>query len=197
MPQFKTLDDTKPVYTEEELQRFEVELRDKEVELGRRAETLRQEQELLKERSKALEAQKREYQQVGNFMFILLHFLVFVCVCVKDNTKITCCKCKHKKTFTAVDHTILHFFLLDFNTFTTSVLHIIVFFGIFFWDARELRACFTSNQAVMEMSQKQKEQQAVNRQPPSGPNGELQFQNEIQKLANEDSQGEKNEMNSP
>lgn len=68
MTHFKTLDDTKPVYTEEELQRFEVELRDKEVELGRRAEKLRQEQELLKERSKALEAQKREYQQVGSFI---------------------------------------------------------------------------------------------------------------------------------
>ncbi|XP_067285027.1 nucleobindin-1 [Pseudorasbora parva] len=103
--EWETLDDTKPVYTEEELQRFEAELRDKEVELGRRAEKLQQEQELLKERSKALEAQKREYQQ-----------------------------------------------------------------------------------AVMEMSQKQKEQQTVNRQPPSGPNGELQFQKEIQKLANENSQ---------
>lgn len=103
--EWETLDDTKPVYTEEELQRFEAEFRDREVELGRRAEKLRQEQELLKERSKALEAQKREYQQ-----------------------------------------------------------------------------------AVMEMSQKQKEQQALNRQPPSGPNGELQFQQEIQKLANEDSQ---------
>lgn len=103
--EWETLDDTKPVYTEEELQRFEVELRDREVELGRRAEKLRQEQELLKERSKALEAQKREYQQ-----------------------------------------------------------------------------------AVMEMSQKQKEQQALNRQPPSGPDGELQFQQEIQKLANEESQ---------
>lgn len=68
MTQFKTLDDTKPVYTEEELQRFEVELRDKELELGRRADKLRQEQELLKERSKALEAQKREYQQVGSFI---------------------------------------------------------------------------------------------------------------------------------
>uniref|UniRef100_A0A671S7C0 Nucleobindin-1 n=1 Tax=Sinocyclocheilus anshuiensis TaxID=1608454 RepID=A0A671S7C0_9TELE len=62
--EWETLDDTKPVYTEEELQRFEAELRDREVELGRRAEQLRQEQELLKERSKALEAQKREYQQV-------------------------------------------------------------------------------------------------------------------------------------
>lgn len=103
--EWETLDDTKPVYTEEELQRFEVELRDKELELGRRADKLRQEQELLKERSKALEAQKREYQQ-----------------------------------------------------------------------------------AVMEMSQKQKDQQAVNRQPPSGPNGELQFQKELHKLANEDSQ---------
>ncbi|KAI7803220.1 putative nucleobindin-1 [Triplophysa rosa] len=98
--EWETLDDTKPVYTEEELQRFEAELRDKEMELGRRAEKLRQEQELLLERSKALEAQKREYQQ-----------------------------------------------------------------------------------AVMEMSQKQKEQQDINRQPPSGPNGELQFQQEIQKLA--------------
>ncbi|XP_016395589.1 nucleobindin-1-like isoform X1 [Sinocyclocheilus rhinocerous] len=103
--EWETLDDTMPVYTEEELQRFEAELRDREVELGRRVEKLQQEQELLKERSKALEAQKREYQQ-----------------------------------------------------------------------------------AVMEMSQKQKEQQALNRQPPSGPNGELQFQQEIQKLANEDSQ---------
>ncbi|KAF4116147.1 nucleobindin-1 [Onychostoma macrolepis] len=103
--EWETLDDTKPVYTEEELQRFEVELRDREVELGRRADKLRQEQELLKERSKALEAQKREYQQ-----------------------------------------------------------------------------------AVMEMSQKQKEQQALNRQHPSGPDGELQFQQEIQKLANENSQ---------
>lgn len=41
----------------------------------------------------------------------------------------------------------------------------------------------------MEMSQKQKEQQEVNRQPPSGPNGELQFQHEIQKLASEDGPG--------
>lgn len=56
--------DTKPMYTEEELQRFEVELRDKEEELKRRAANLRQEQELLNERGKALEAQKREYQQV-------------------------------------------------------------------------------------------------------------------------------------
>lgn len=61
----QTLDDAKPVYTEEELQRFEAELRDKEAELGRRAESLRQEQEILKERGKALEAQKREYQQVS------------------------------------------------------------------------------------------------------------------------------------
>lgn len=55
--------DAKPLYTEEELQRFEAELRDKEEELKRKAETLRQEQELLSERGKALEAQKREYQQ--------------------------------------------------------------------------------------------------------------------------------------
>uniref|UniRef100_A0AAY4DEN5 Nucleobindin-1 n=1 Tax=Denticeps clupeoides TaxID=299321 RepID=A0AAY4DEN5_9TELE len=71
--EWETLDDTKPVYTEEELLRFEAELRDKEVELSRRAETLRQEQELLKERGKALEAQKREYQQVhcGRHCFTL------------------------------------------------------------------------------------------------------------------------------
>nr|XP_020461046.1 nucleobindin-2-like isoform X2 [Monopterus albus] len=90
--------DTKPMYTEEELQRFEAELRDKEEELKRRAETLRQEQELLKERGKALEAQKQEYKQ-----------------------------------------------------------------------------------AVLEMSQRQKELQAADRQPPAGPNGELQFQPETHK----------------
>lgn len=73
---FKTLDDTKPVYTEEELQRFEAELQDREMELGRRAEKLRQEQELLKERSKALEAQKREYQQVKDcFQLVATLFL--------------------------------------------------------------------------------------------------------------------------
>ena len=60
----QTLDDTKPVYTEEELQGFERELRSKEEELQRRAASLQQEQELLKERGKALEAQRREYQQV-------------------------------------------------------------------------------------------------------------------------------------
>lgn len=92
--EWETLD-TKPVYTEEELQRFEAELRDKEEELKRRAETLRQEQELLKERGKALEAQRREYQQ-----------------------------------------------------------------------------------AVLEMSQRQKEQPPVDGQPPAGPNGELHFQPE-------------------
>lgn len=57
--------DTRPTYTEEELQRFEAELRDKEVELSRKRENLRQEQELLHERSKALEVQRKEYQQVG------------------------------------------------------------------------------------------------------------------------------------
>uniref|UniRef100_A0A673XEX7 Nucleobindin-1 n=1 Tax=Salmo trutta TaxID=8032 RepID=A0A673XEX7_SALTR len=93
-----TLDDTKPVFTEAELQRFEAELRTKEEELGRRAESLRQEQDLLKERGKALEAQRREYQQ-----------------------------------------------------------------------------------AVLEMSQR-KEKQAVEGQPPTGPNGELQFHQEMQKL---------------
>lgn len=57
--------DARPTYTEEELQRFEAELRDKEEELRRKVENLRQEQELLKERGKALEAQRREYQQVS------------------------------------------------------------------------------------------------------------------------------------
>ncbi|KAF7697742.1 nucleobindin-1 [Silurus meridionalis] len=61
--EWETLDDKTPVYSEEELQRFEAELRDKQVELSRRAETLRQEQEILNERGKALEAQKKEYQQ--------------------------------------------------------------------------------------------------------------------------------------
>uniref|UniRef100_A0A8C7XFI2 Nucleobindin-1 n=1 Tax=Oryzias sinensis TaxID=183150 RepID=A0A8C7XFI2_9TELE len=55
--------DSQPVYTEEELQRFEAELRDKEEELKRKTDALHQEQELLKERGKALEAQRREYQQ--------------------------------------------------------------------------------------------------------------------------------------
>uniref|UniRef100_A0AAQ6AQ80 Nucleobindin-1 n=1 Tax=Amphiprion ocellaris TaxID=80972 RepID=A0AAQ6AQ80_AMPOC len=100
--EWETLD-TNPVYTEEELQRFEAELRDKEEELKRRAETLRQEQELLKERGKALEAQRREYQQ-----------------------------------------------------------------------------------AVLEMSQRQKEQQAADGQPPAGPNGELQFQAQTQKPDDKD-----------
>ncbi|KAF3699811.1 Protein tyrosine phosphatase receptor type f polypeptide-interacting protein alpha-3 [Channa argus] len=95
--EWETLD-TKLVYTDEELRRFEAELRDKEEELKRRAETLRQEQELLKERGKALEAQRREYQQ-----------------------------------------------------------------------------------AVIEMSQRQKDLQAADGQPPAGPNGELQFQPETHK----------------
>ncbi|XP_036408381.1 nucleobindin-1 [Megalops cyprinoides] len=97
--EWKTLDDIKPVYSEVELQQFEAELRDKELELERRAASLRQEQELLKERGKALEAQRKEYQQ-----------------------------------------------------------------------------------AVMEMSQRQKNQQAVEEQPPAGPNGELQFHQGLKKL---------------
>uniref|UniRef100_A0A667YMW0 Nucleobindin 1 n=1 Tax=Myripristis murdjan TaxID=586833 RepID=A0A667YMW0_9TELE len=101
--EWETLDDTKPVYTEAELQRFEAELRDKEEELKRRADTLRQEQELLKERGKALEAQRREYQQ-----------------------------------------------------------------------------------AVLEMSQRQKDQQAAEGQPPTGPNGELQFHQDAQKLEDQE-----------
>lgn len=59
----KTLE-MKEVYTEEELQRFEAELRDKEEELRRKKEKLQEEQELLRERGRALEAQRREYQQV-------------------------------------------------------------------------------------------------------------------------------------
>ncbi|KAJ8347269.1 hypothetical protein SKAU_G00286700 [Synaphobranchus kaupii] len=96
--EWETLDDTKPVYTEAELQQFEAELQEKEVELAQRAESLRQEQELLKERGKALEAQRKEYQQ-----------------------------------------------------------------------------------AVMEMSQR-KNQQATEGQPPTGPNGELQFHQEMKNL---------------
>ncbi|XP_023695616.1 nucleobindin-1-like [Paramormyrops kingsleyae] len=61
--EWETLDDRKPVYSEAELQQFEVELRDKEIELGRRAASLQHEEELLRERGKALEAQKKEYQQ--------------------------------------------------------------------------------------------------------------------------------------
>uniref|UniRef100_A0A3Q1GME1 Nucleobindin-1 n=1 Tax=Acanthochromis polyacanthus TaxID=80966 RepID=A0A3Q1GME1_9TELE len=76
--EWETLD-TNPVYTEEELQRFEAELRDKEEELKRRAETLRQEQELLKERGKALEAQRREYQQV-TVLKLLPHLMVKKCI---------------------------------------------------------------------------------------------------------------------
>lgn len=60
--EWETLD-MKQVYTEEELSRFEAELRDKEEELKRRAAALQQEQEILKERGKALEAQRKEYQQ--------------------------------------------------------------------------------------------------------------------------------------
>ncbi|XP_029687606.1 nucleobindin-1 isoform X2 [Takifugu rubripes] len=60
--EWETLD-MKEVYTEEELQRFEAELRDKEEELRRKKEKLQEEQELLRERGRALEAQRREYQQ--------------------------------------------------------------------------------------------------------------------------------------
>ncbi|KAJ8399926.1 hypothetical protein AAFF_G00406560 [Aldrovandia affinis] len=109
--EWETLDDTKPVYSETELQKFEAELREKEIELGRRAASLQHEQELLKERGKALEAQRKEYQQ-----------------------------------------------------------------------------------AVMEMSQRQKadpqpDPQAVEEQPPSDPNGELQFQQGLKKLAEEGVRG--------
>lgn len=68
----KALDDRKPVYSEAELQQFEAELRDKEIELGRRAASLQHEEELLRERGKALEAQKKEYQQVRRVIRVLL-----------------------------------------------------------------------------------------------------------------------------
>lgn len=74
----KTLD-TKEVYTEEELQRFEAELRDKEEELRRKKEKLQEEQELLRERGRALEAQRREYQQVTCEIPVRL----FVCVAME------------------------------------------------------------------------------------------------------------------
>ncbi|XP_076027054.1 nucleobindin-1 isoform X3 [Genypterus blacodes] len=96
--EWETLD-TKPAYTEEELQRFEAELSDKQKQLRKREESLLQEQELLKEQSKALQAQRKEYEQ-----------------------------------------------------------------------------------AVLEMSQRQKDQQAGDGQPPAGPNGELQFQPEEPKI---------------
>uniref|UniRef100_A0A3P8X4T5 Nucleobindin-1 n=1 Tax=Cynoglossus semilaevis TaxID=244447 RepID=A0A3P8X4T5_CYNSE len=60
--EWETLD-TRPVYTEEELKQFEAEIKEKEMKLQRKVETLQREQELLNEGSKALEAQKREYQQ--------------------------------------------------------------------------------------------------------------------------------------
>lgn len=41
------------------------------------------------------------------------------------------------------------------------------------------------------MSQRQKSQQAARQPPPSGPNGELRFQPDVQNLAQEHDQGEK------
>lgn len=64
----------KEVYTEEELQRFEAELRDKEEELRRKKEKLQEEQELLRERGRALEAQRREYQQVTCEIFTFVPY---------------------------------------------------------------------------------------------------------------------------
>lgn len=65
--------DMKQVYTEEELQRFEAELRDKEEELRRKKEKLQEEQDLLQERGRALEAQRREYQQVTRMKYSFIH----------------------------------------------------------------------------------------------------------------------------
>lgn len=63
----------KQVYTEEELQRFEAELRDKEEELRRKKEKLQEQQDLLQERGRALEAQRREYQQVTRMKYSFIH----------------------------------------------------------------------------------------------------------------------------
>ncbi|KAK7938572.1 hypothetical protein WMY93_001898 [Mugilogobius chulae] len=60
--EWETLD-TKQVYTEEELQRFEAELRDKEEELKRRAAALNQRTGSAEGAGEGLEAQRREYQQ--------------------------------------------------------------------------------------------------------------------------------------
>lgn len=44
----------------------------------------------------------------------------------------------------------------------------------------------------MEMSERQKAQQVAQQAPPSGPNGELQFQPDTQVPAQDHNQGEKN-----
>lgn len=126
--------ETRPVYTEEELQRFEVELLDREEELKRKAENLRQQQELLKERGKALEAQRKEYQQVMRSR-------------------------RGHAPFSA-------------RKGDKSIVLFLLFFLLV-------------SQAVLEMSHRQKEQQAADGQPPAGPNGELQFQPEAQKVEDE------------
>ncbi|XP_060112737.1 nucleobindin-1 [Heteronotia binoei] len=59
---WKTVEETQ-VYSEAELQRFEVELAAQEAELGRRAEQLRRQHEELQQRQVQLDAQKKEYQQ--------------------------------------------------------------------------------------------------------------------------------------
>ncbi|MBN3311222.1 NUCB1 protein, partial [Amia calva] len=96
--EWETLDE-RPLYSEAELQQFEVELAAQEAELVKKAQQLKQEQEELRERERALQEQKKEYQQ-----------------------------------------------------------------------------------AVMQMSQRQRAPQPVEGQPPSGPNGELQFHTEMKKL---------------
>lgn len=141
------------MYTDEELQRFEAELRDKEEELKRRAETLRQEQELLNERGKALEAQRREYQQVrvppekGSPEIIMGSQSNYV---------------KSPNTFIIV------------KTLPVQML-ISVFLNIY--------------QAVLEMSQRQKEAPADG-QPPAGLNGELPFRPETRKSEDKGKQTE-------
>ncbi|XP_015274025.1 PREDICTED: nucleobindin-1 [Gekko japonicus] len=59
---WKTVEETQ-VYSEAELQRFEVELVAQEAELGRRAEQLRRQHDELIQRQVQLDAQKKEYQQ--------------------------------------------------------------------------------------------------------------------------------------
>lgn len=116
------------MYTEEELQRFETELQDKELELGRRAEKLRQEQELLKERSKALEAQKREYQQVNT---------------ARCNRKLIYLWCTSFNTGFKLGLTFLAFYSLHFeSSFFEKNVRIIESIRMFIIDIKNSRICY-------------------------------------------------------
>ncbi|KAM4703278.1 nucleobindin-1 [Rhinophrynus dorsalis] len=59
---WETVDDT-PIYTEEDLRRFEQELNEQEAALQQQSEKLRREHEELQQRQMELDAQKKEYQQ--------------------------------------------------------------------------------------------------------------------------------------